>query len=105
MRVLGRRSPQSSGWAQFHSPKNLVMALSAEIGELTEIVQWLTEEESRAIRESPADLALVREELADIVNYLILLADLLAVDLGQAAWDKIAVNEGSIPLIGLVETR
>ena len=85
-------------WEQFHSPKNLSMALAAEAGELLELFQWLTEEESRALVTSGDDLARVREELADILIYLVRLADQLGIDLEQAALDKIAANAEKYPV-------
>ena len=83
-------------WEQFHSPKNLAMALIAEAAELVEHFQWLSEEQSR---ELPADkLAEVRLELADILIYLIRTADRLGIDLIAAAEDKIAINERRYPV-------
>src|SRR5687767_14195613 len=82
-------------WDQFHSPKNLASALAVEAAELLEWFQWLTEDESRKL--SPADLARVREELADVLNYLVRLADKLDVDLLEAARDKIGKNALKYP--------
>jgi NTP pyrophosphatase (non-canonical NTP hydrolase) len=82
-------------WEQFHSPKNLSMALIAEAAELVEHFQWLSEEQSYRL---PADkLEEVRLELADIQIYLIRIADRLGVDLIQAAWDKTELNELRYP--------
>ena len=66
-------------WDQFHSPKNLAMALAVEAAELLERFQWVTEEDSRNL--PPAELAKVREEMADVLNYLVRLADKLDVNL------------------------
>jgi NTP pyrophosphatase (non-canonical NTP hydrolase) len=82
-------------WDQFHSPKNLASALAVEAAELLERFQWLTEDESRRL--SAADLARVREELADVLNYLVRLADKLDVDLLEAARDKIRLNAVKYP--------
>ena len=82
-------------WDQFHSPKNLAMALIAEAGELVEHFQWLTEDESRGL--APERLREVSLELADILIYLIRTADKLGVDLIGAAYDKIAINEERYP--------
>lgn len=84
-------------WEQFHTPKNLVMALSGEVGELTEIFQWLTAEESSSIMDTPESAARVREELADVYAYLLQLANQLGVNLNDALNDKIAVNEAKYP--------
>jgi NTP pyrophosphatase (non-canonical NTP hydrolase) len=82
-------------WDQFHSPKNLAMALSVEAAELVEEFQWLTEEQSRALDAERRER--VRLELADVFIYLLRLADKLGVELVRAADDKIAVNERKYP--------
>ncbi len=82
-------------WDQFHSPKNLSMALIAEAAELVEHFQWLTEEQSRRL--PAAKLAEVEEELADIFIYLIRAADKLDIDLIPAALRKIETNERKYP--------
>jgi dCTP diphosphatase len=82
-------------WDQFHSPKNLAAALAVEAAELLERFQWLTEDESRQL--SSADLVRVREEMADVLNYLVRLADKLDVDLLDAARDKIKLNALKYP--------
>lgn len=82
-------------WDQFHSPKNLAMALIVEAGELVEHFQWLTEAESR--QPPPATRAKIEEELADVLLYLIRLADRLDVDLEQAARAKIERNAKKYP--------
>ena len=83
-------------WEQFHSPKNLAMALIVEAAELVENFQWLTEEQSAAL--APDKLAEVEQELADIQIYLIRLADRLNIDLEQAVDAKIALNERRYPV-------
>jgi NTP pyrophosphatase (non-canonical NTP hydrolase) len=83
-------------WAQFHSPKNLASALSVEAAELLEHFQWLTEEQSRSL---PQDkLAQVADELADVLLYLIQIADVLDVDLLRAAAAKMEKNAGKYPV-------
>jgi NTP pyrophosphatase (non-canonical NTP hydrolase) len=82
-------------WDQFHAPKNLAMALIAECAELVEHFQWLNEEQSKAL--SPEKMAAVRLELADILIYLVRIADKLNVDLLAAARDKITINEKRYP--------
>jgi NTP pyrophosphatase (non-canonical NTP hydrolase) len=83
-------------WDQFHSPKNLASALAVEAAELLELFQWLTEDESRNL--PPAELAKVRQEMADVLNYLVRLADKLDVDLLEAARDKIVLNAQKYPV-------
>jgi len=82
-------------WEQFHSPKNLASALIVEAGELLEHFQWLTEEQSRTI--SPEKREEVAEELADVLLYLVQLASVLNVDLGDAALKKIQKNAERYP--------
>jgi NTP pyrophosphatase (non-canonical NTP hydrolase) len=83
-------------WDQFHSPKNLAMALAGEAGELLENFQWLTEEQSR--RPSPEVLAAAGEEIADVLLYLIRLSDKLGIDPIAAAKAKIAANAEKYPV-------
>ena len=82
-------------WEQFHSPKNLAMALIAEAGELVEHFQWLTEDASRALPADERDA--VALELADVQLYLVMLADRLGIDLAAAARRKIELNSERYP--------
>lgn len=82
-------------WDQFHSPKNLAMALSVEASELVEIYQWMTQEESAA--PSAEKRARIEEEVADIFIYLLRLADKAGVDLLPAVTRKIAANHRKYP--------
>ncbi|MCC7412678.1 MAG: nucleotide pyrophosphohydrolase [Gammaproteobacteria bacterium] len=86
---------QARDWDQFHSPKNLAMALIAEAAELVEHFQWLSEADSRTL--APAKRDAVAEELADILIYLVRTADKLEVDLLAAAFAKLARNEQRYP--------
>lgn len=79
-------------WEQFHSPKNLSMALAGEVGELLEIFQWLTEEQSRKSSLSEDQLAAASDELADVLIYALRLADRLDIDLEDAISKKINKN-------------
>ena len=83
-------------WDQFHDPKNLSMALSAEIGELLDIFQWLTSEQSKNLSEQ--DLKLAKEELGDIMIYLIRLSDKLGIDLEEAVQEKLKSNADKYPI-------
>jgi len=83
-------------WDQFHSPKNLSMALSAEVAEIVEHFQWLTEEQSKSLPLNKLDE--VETELADTFIYLIRLADKLDIDLLAAAQNKIEVNKEKYPV-------
>jgi len=82
-------------WEQFHSPKNLSMALLVEVAEIAEHFQWLTEQQSRDL--DAAKKEAVAQELADALIYLVRLADQLEIDLLEAAERKLAVNEAKYP--------
>ena len=82
-------------WDQFHSPKNLAMALSVEVAEVVEHFQWLTEEQSQNL---PSEkLAELREEIGDVMIYLTELADKLGIDPVKAAKVKVAINGQKYP--------
>lgn len=83
-------------WDQFHSPKNLSMALIAEAAELVEHFQWLTEDDSKRLSGDKHDE--VAMELADIFIFLIRIADKLDVNLAERAWKKIDINESRYPV-------
>jgi NTP pyrophosphatase (non-canonical NTP hydrolase) len=85
-------------WEQFHTPKNLVMALAGECGELVELFQWLTPDQSAEIMRNPASASRVREELADVLAYLLRLADVLGIDPEQALAEKIEANRRKYPV-------
>ena len=85
-------------WDQYHSPKNLAMALVVEAGELLEIFQWLTEQQSVDLGKSDAELRMAGEELADILIYLVRLADVLGLDLDAALGDKLEMNRRKYPI-------
>jgi dCTP diphosphatase len=85
-------------WDQYHSPKNLAMALTGEVGELSEIFQWLTEEASKSVATNPDTATAVREELADVTLYLVRLASVLGVDLNEAVTQKLQKNAAKYPV-------
>ena len=93
-----RRFAVDRDWEQFHSPKNLVMALSGEVGELTEIFQWMTENASAEAARDPRHAQAVRHELADVLLYVVRLADVLGVDLNAAAAEKLRLNAEKYPI-------
>ena len=84
-------------WGQFHSPKNLAMALTGEVGELVEIFQWMTEEESKQAAAEPGREQAIAAELADVLFYLVRMADVLGIDLNEAAKSKLALNARKYP--------
>lgn len=91
-----REFAKERDWDQFHSPKNLSMALIAEAAELIEHFQWLTQAQSSNLPDDK--LKEVEQELADILIYLVRIADKLGIDLVAAAESKIAVNEQKYPV-------
>jgi dCTP diphosphatase len=86
------------GWERFHSPKNLAMALTGEVGELVEHFQWLTEEESRLVAQDATTAQPIKDELADVLLYLVRLASVLGIDLNEAATEKLAANTQKYPV-------
>jgi dCTP diphosphatase len=96
LREAQRRFAAERDWDQFHTPKNLAAALAVEAAELLEPFQWLTAEQSARL--TPEQLTAVREEMADVLLYLVRLADKLDVDLIAAARDKILRNALKYPV-------
>src|ERR671916_1419291 len=90
-----RAFTEERDWGQFHSPKNLAMALSVEVAEVVEHFQWLTEEHSRDL--PPEKLAEVREEIGDVMIYLTELAEKLGIDPVEAARAKVEINSKKYP--------
>ncbi|MBI4006807.1 MAG: nucleotide pyrophosphohydrolase [Gammaproteobacteria bacterium] len=91
-----RRFAEERNWEQYHSPKNLAMALVVETAELVEHFQWLTQEESRSL--SPEKRSAVEAELADILIYLVRIADKLDIDLYSATIEKLQHNADKYPV-------
>ena len=85
-------------WEQFHTPKNLAMALAGEVGELVEVFQWLTLEQSVEVMADPQRAVQVRHELADVFGYVLRLADVLDVDLMAALDEKVELNSRRYPV-------
>lgn len=84
-------------WQPYHTPKNLVAALSVEASELVEIFQWLTPEESARVMADPRAAHRVRDEIADVLAYLLQLCEVLGVDPLAALEAKIERNEQRFP--------
>ncbi|MGE0757046.1 MAG: nucleotide pyrophosphohydrolase [Pirellulaceae bacterium] len=85
-------------WQQFHAPKNLSMALAIEAAELMEHFQWVTVEDSRAIGATPERQTAVEQELADVLCYVLALANELQVDLTQVVRAKMELNARKYPI-------
>jgi NTP pyrophosphatase (non-canonical NTP hydrolase) len=94
---LVERFVDQRDWHQFHTPKNLAMSLAVEAAELMEHFQWLTAEQSRAVAEQPDKLRAVAEELADVLCYVLAMANELGLDLSASVQDKISKNEPKYP--------
>ena len=90
-----RQFAEARDWDQFHSPKNLAMALSVEASEIVETFQWLTEKESYNL---PNDrLENIKNEIGDVLIYLVRLSDKLGIDPLEAAKEKNEINKGKYP--------
>ena len=87
-----RAFAQARDWEQFHTPKNLAMAVAAESGELVAEFQWLTADQSSPTSLTPEQLTAIRLEIADVQIYLLRLADVLEVDVPEAVREKIEIN-------------
>jgi dCTP diphosphatase len=84
-------------WERFHTPKNLAVSLAVEVGEVLEHVQWRTDAEIAELAASPSGKAALAEELADVLIYLVRLADVLDIDLLASSAAKVAVNAERYP--------
>jgi dCTP diphosphatase len=94
--LRARRFVEERDWGRYQTPKNLVQALAGEVGELSEIFQWLTDEESSRL--DARDRQHAEEEIADILIYILRLADVLAIDLEYVADAKLSLNERRYPV-------
>ena len=96
LRAAIREFARVREWEQFHTPKNLAMAMIVEAAELVEHFQWLTPEQSQAL--DAATRQAVAEEIGDVLIYLTRLADVLGIDPLQAAFDKVEINARKYPV-------
>ena len=92
-----RRFAEARGWEPYHTPKNLVMALASEVGELCEVFRWLTPDESRGAAADPRLREAIADELADVANIVLLLGAHTGIDLSDAIAAKMAKNEIKYP--------
>ena len=92
-----RRFAEARGWEPYHSPKNLVMALASEVGELCDIFRWLTPDESRTVVMSETTRTAIADELADVTNIIVLLSLHTGIDLTAAVEAKMVKNEQKYP--------
>ena len=96
LRLRIREFAQARAWDRYHTPKNLVMALSVEMAELLEPFQWLTAEQSLKLDAEQHEA--IRQEIADVLIYLTRLADVLGIDPLVAAQDKLIINARKYPV-------
>lgn len=96
IKQLIRSFAEERGWKTFHTPKNLAMALTVEASELQEIFQWLSLERAQNLTEE--ELEHTKEEVADVMIFLLMLCDFFQIDLEQAVIDKIQLNKEKYPV-------
>jgi len=84
-------------WEQYHTPKNLVMALSGEVGELNECFQWLNDDDIEDVKKSPEKLIPIEHEIADVFIYLIRIANKMGIDVEDAVYKKMELNRLKYP--------
>ena len=98
VRRFQREFAAAREWEQFHTPKNLAMALAGEAGELLELFQWLTPEQAARITDTARGKEAISHELADVLGHVVRLADVLGINLVQALWDKLRLNGEKYPV-------
>jgi dCTP diphosphatase len=99
LRLLVRRFVDERDWQQFHSPKNLSMALAIEAAELMEHFQWLTTDASREVASDARQLSDVAEELSDVICYALALANEMGIDISQSLSAKMIKNAKKYPAV------
>jgi len=98
LRDLMRQFVTQRAWDKFHQPKNLAASVSIEAAELLELFQWLTPEETaRRCKEDPAFRQAVQEEMADVLMYLVSMANVMDIDIARAVADKMQRNVAKYP--------
>ena len=92
------RFNQERDWEQYHQPKDLIMALQEELGELSRCYLWVSEQEIKNIHKDPKKMSAIKEEMADVFIYLIALANTTGVDISEIINTKIDKNEQKYPV-------
>jgi len=93
-----RQFVEARDWRQYHSPKNLTMALAIEVSELMEHFQWISPAASRTICDDSSKSEAIRDELADVIGYALAIANELDIDVSTAMREKMVKNEAKYPL-------
>jgi NTP pyrophosphatase (non-canonical NTP hydrolase) len=93
-----RQFRDERNWQQFHSLKNLITSLNLEASELLELTQWKDDAAVERLPENAADREALADECADVLLYLLLIADKTGIDLAEAARDKLRKNAGKYPI-------
>jgi len=94
---LLRQFAEHRDWVQFHSPRNLVLALAGEVGEVASLLQWVPDDEVEPWLKDITNRSRLEAELADVFSYLLRLADTVGIDLAHALQEKITLNESRYP--------
>ena len=89
---------EERNWEKYHTPKNLVMALSGEVGELNECFQWLDDDDIEEIMKSPEKKKPIEHEIADVFIYLVRIANKMGIDIEDAVYKKIELNRLKYPI-------
>ena len=97
MQELLRRFAEQREWEKFHRVRNLVLALVGEVGELAALIQWIADGEIETWLNDDSNRLALESEMADVLAYLVRLADIASVDLGQALISKTQLNETRYP--------
>jgi len=92
-----RQFTEERDWGKFHDPKSVILALVGEVGELAELFQWLPAADARTLAADDPLRTRAGEEMADVLLYLVLLADVLGIDLAAATYRKMAGSERRFP--------
>jgi dCTP diphosphatase len=92
-----RRFAEDRDWGRFHDPKSVLLALVGEVGELAELFQWLPAAQARSLAQDEPLRTRAGEEMADVLLYLVLLADVLDIDLAGAAHRKLSAAQVRYP--------
>lgn len=98
LQELVRRFAERRDWGQFHTPRNLILALSGEAGELAELLQWTADADVETWLADSKNMESLRHEMADVLSYLLRLSDVCGVDLEQALLEKTELNETRYPV-------